>query len=273
MVTGLASRFVEIRDTVGALCVGIDPHEQILAEWGLPQTAAGVRDFGLLSIEACAGEVGIVKPQVAFFERFGSAGFAALEDVILAAHDAGIAVIADAKRGDVGSTVDAYSEAWLGAGSLASEAVTANPYQGLGSLDPMITRAEQSGSVVFVLAATSNPEGVAQQQATLGNTTVANSIARQAAERNHGTAPGTVGLVIGATVSLADFDIDPASLAGTLILAPGFGFQGAVLSDIASIYGDLAPWVIPSVSRSVLAGNPVTMRDRVRIARDEAALS
>ncbi|MFM6981790.1 MAG: orotidine-5'-phosphate decarboxylase [Microbacteriaceae bacterium] len=273
MVTGLASRFVEIRDSLGALCVGIDPHEQILAEWGLPVSAAGVRDFGLLAIDACAGEVGIVKPQVAFFERFGSAGFAALEDVILAAHDAGIAVIADAKRGDVGSTVDAYSRAWLGEGSLQSEAVTANPYQGLGSLSPMIDRAEESGAVVFVLAATSNPEGVAQQQAQLGETSVANSIAQQAVARNAGSVPGPVGLVIGATVSLTDFDIDPASLAGTLILAPGFGYQGAVLRDIAAIYGDLAPWVIPSVSRSVLAGDPITMRDRVRSARDEAALS
>ena len=272
MVAGLASRFTDIRDSLGTLCVGIDPHEQILHEWGLPVTAAGVRDFGLLAVEACAGEVGIVKPQVAFYERYGAAGFAALEDVIRVAHDAGLAVIADAKRGDVGSTVDAYSQAWLGEGPLRSEAVTANPYQGLGSLEPMIARAEESGSVVFVLAATSNPDGIEQQQAQVGATSVANFIAHQAVERNKGRAPGTVGVVLGATISLTDFDIDPAALWGTLVLAPGFGYQGAGLSQIRSIYGELAPWVIPSVSRSVLAGDPVTMRDRVCAARDEAEL-
>lgn len=269
MVEGLSARFLDIRSDFGALCVGIDPHESLLAEWGLPNSAAGVRDFGLLSIEACVEEIGIVKPQVAFFERFGAAGIAALEDVIEAATAAGIAVIADAKRGDVGSTMDAYSAAWLGAGPLQSAAMTANPYQGVGSLEPAISRAESSGATVFVLCATSNPEGMSQQHAEIDGTSLAGYIARAVVDRNRGKVPGPAGLVIGATLDISSFGLDGDSLHGTLILAPGFGFQGAQLSKLHDIYGELAPWVIPSVSRSVLAGDPVLMRDRVRRARDE----
>lgn len=269
MVAGLSARFQEIRSEFGALCVGIDPHESLLEEWGLPNSAAGVRDFGLLSVEACAGEIGIVKPQVAFFERFGAAGIAALEDVIEAANAADIAVIADAKRGDVGSTMDAYSAAWLDAGPLKSAAMTANPYQGVGSLEPAISRAEKAGSTVFVLCATSNPEGIVQQHATVDGSTLSAYIAQAVVDRNRGQVPGPAGLVIGATLDIASFGLDVESLQGTLILAPGFGFQGAQLANVRDIYGDLAPWVIPSVSRSVLAGDPVLMRERVRRARDE----
>ena len=104
-------------DAHGHLCIGIDPHEYLLKEWGLPLSAAGAHEFGLRVLEACAGRVGIVKPQVAFYERFGSVGYRALEDVLTRARAAGLLVIADVKRGDVGSTLEAYGEAWLSPGS------------------------------------------------------------------------------------------------------------------------------------------------------------
>ena len=127
MTVGLGSRFVEIRDSIGPLCVGIDPSPELLALWGLEDSAEGAREMGLAVVEAAAGRVGIVKPQVAFFERFGSHGFAALESVISMAQDAGISVIADAKRGDIGSTMQAYADAWLATGPLAANALTVMP--------------------------------------------------------------------------------------------------------------------------------------------------
>ena len=158
----MSTRFGErVRAAVsshGPLCVGIDPHAALLAAWGLGDDAAGVREFGLRTVEAAAGRAGIVKPQVSFFERFGSAGFAALEDVLSAARAAGLVVIADAKRGDIGSTMDAYAAAWLTPGSsLEADALTVNPFLGVGALGGAFDLADRHGKGLFVLAATSNP--------------------------------------------------------------------------------------------------------------------
>src|SRR5690606_26132854 len=146
--------------TLGSLCVGIDPHESLLTSWNLPADAGGAREFGLRVVEAAAGRVAVVKPQVAFYERYGSAGFAALETVMAAARHAGLIVLADAKRGDIGTTMDAYAQAWLAPGApLEADAVTVSPYLGVGALRSTFERARDAGKGVFVLAATSNPEG------------------------------------------------------------------------------------------------------------------
>ena len=130
------ARLARVVEERGRLCVGIDPHAALLASWGLPDSAAGIREFGLRVVEASAGTAGIVKPQIGFFERHGSAGFAALEEVLAAARAAELLVIADVKRGDVGSSVDAYGQAWLTPGSpFEADAMTAVAYQGVGSLD------------------------------------------------------------------------------------------------------------------------------------------
>jgi len=110
-VTSFGSRLAAAVDARGPLCVGIDPHASLLDAWGLPASAAGVRDFGLRVVDAARTRVGVVKPQVAFFERYGAAGYAALEEVIGTARAAGLVVIADAKRGDIGTTMDGYAEA------------------------------------------------------------------------------------------------------------------------------------------------------------------
>ncbi|MBW8873198.1 MAG: orotidine-5'-phosphate decarboxylase, partial [Leifsonia sp.] len=135
MSEAFGSRLREAFSDSGQLCVGIDPHAGLLKAWGLPDSASGARDFGLRVVEAVTGRAGIVKPQIAFYERHGSAGYAALEDVLAAARAAGLLVIADVKRGDLGSSVDAYGEAWLTPGSpLEADAMTAVAFQGLGSL-------------------------------------------------------------------------------------------------------------------------------------------
>jgi orotidine-5'-phosphate decarboxylase len=255
----------------GRLCVGIDPHASLLDLWGLDDSADGVREFGLRVVDAAAGRAGIVKPQVAFYERHGAAGYVALERVLAEARDAGLIVIADVKRGDIGTSVDAYGEAWLRPGSgLESDAMTISAYQGLGSIESVMRRADAAGKGLFVLSATSNPEAAAIQRAVLQQSsregsTVAGAICSGVAEWNaaHEDAAdrqmGSIGVVLGATVDLAasgiDTSADPAQ--PTLpVLAPGFGHQGADVRDLDAIYGSLAAGVIVSESRSLLGEGP-----------------
>ncbi|GAB3617473.1 orotidine-5'-phosphate decarboxylase [Okibacterium endophyticum] len=255
----------------GRLCVGIDPHTWLLEEWGIADDADGAREFGLRVVDAAADRVGIVKPQVAFFERFGPAGFEALEAVIGAARAAGLLVIADAKRGDVGSTVDAYARAWLSTGApLESDAMTVSAFQGVGSIAAATTLAAANGKGLFVLAATSNPEGVWSQQAIIrtgphAGQTVSRSIVDDVDAVNRelwsGSAFGSAGVVIGATLTLEEFGLDRAVATGSdgpilPVLAPGFGHQGADAENAQQIYGALARGVIVSESRSVLSAGP-----------------
>ena len=258
----------------GHLCLGIDPHSFLLDAWGLPDTPGGVRDFSLRAVEAAAGSVGIVKPQVAFFERHGSAGYAVLEEVLAAAREAGLIVIADAKRGDVGSTVAAYGASWLTPGSpLEADAMTVSAYQGVGSLREVVDLAAAGGKGLFILAATSNPESVQTQTAVrdrgeFSGRTVAASIVAEVHELNTGNL-GSVGVVIGATVDAADYGIDAALLASTPILAPGFGEQGAMLADVRALYGAAAPQVIANVGRGVLRAGPHGVRAELARQSDE----
>ncbi len=254
-------------DTHGPLCVGIDPHVSLLEEWGLDASAAGARAFGLRVVDAAADRVGIVKPQVAFYERYGSAGFAALEDVMAAARAAGLLVIADAKRGDIGTTMDGYAAAWLVPGApLECDAVTLSPYLGADALHGALSTALEHDKGAFVLAATSNPEAAAGQQARIDDEeTVAERVAHDVAARNIG-APGSlgsVGLVVGATVDRRAFGLSDIVLAGTPILAPGFGAQGAEPADLGRLFGYVASQVVASESRSVLSAGPERLAARI----------
>lgn len=258
-MNSFGDRLGAVVGTHGRLCLGIDPHPSLLAQWGLNDDPQGALSLALRTIDVAHGRVGIIKPQVAFFERFGSAGYAVLEEVIRVARDAGLLVIADGKRGDIGSTAEAYGEAWLSPGSpLEADAMTAVAYQGLGSLDPVIELAQQHGKGVFVLTATSNDEGREVQQAVcLSGRTVAGQLAHDVALRNAGAREwGSIGVVIGATRDLAASGIDPVLLQHTPVLGPGFGHQGSHLRDLASVYGVAAESVIPTVSRSVLGAGP-----------------
>ncbi len=245
----------------GPLCVGIDPHQALLASWGLDDSAAGVREFGLRTVDAAAGRIAAVKPQVSFFERFGSAGFAALEDVLAAARAAELVVIADAKRGDIDTTMDAYAAAWFTPGSpLEADALTVNPFLGVGALESTFARAEGSGKGVFVLAATSNPEASAVQRARSTHAqTVSAAIIDEVSSRNaRSTTDGewaSLGFVIGATVDWTDAGIAAFTPAAP-ILGPGFGAQGAGPADLLARFGTHASMVIASESRSILSAGP-----------------
>ncbi len=252
----------------GQLCVGIDPHAHLLAEWGLDASAAGAREFGLRVVEAAAGQVAVVKPQVSFFERYGSAGFVALEAVLAAAREAGLLVIADAKRGDIGSTMDAYAGAWLAQGSpLEADALTVSPFLGVGALDGTFELARRHGKGVFVLAATSNPEALSLQRATHADgETVSADIVREVSERNLRATPdgqwGSLGFVIGGTVEWADAGLRPFAPTAP-ILGPGFGHQGAEPRHLRARFGDQAEAVIASESRSILAAGPDRLAARI----------
>src|ERR1700758_5246126 len=198
-MTGFGARLAEAKARRGPLCLGIDPHPDLLRAWALPITADGVAAFCDICVEAFSG-FAIVKPQVAFFEAYGSAGFAVLERTIAALREHGVLVLADAKRGDIGSTMAAYAAAWAGDSPLAADAVTASPYLGFGSLSPLLDTAAEHGCGVFVLAATSNPEGAQIQQADVGGRTIAQSIVDAVAAVNRSALPakGSVGVVVGA---------------------------------------------------------------------------
>ncbi|MFD4658068.1 orotidine-5'-phosphate decarboxylase [Kitasatospora sp. NPDC058063] len=249
------ARLRQALDTRGQLCVGIDPHASLLAAWGLGDDLAGLETFSRTVVEALADRVAVLKPQAAFFERFGSKGVAVLEKTVEEARAAGALVLMDAKRGDIGSTMAAYAEAFLSPGSpLFSDAVTVSPYLGFGSLRPALDLAREQGCGVFALALTSNPEGAEVQRAVgADGEPVAASVLRQLAAENEGAAPlGSFGAVVGAT--LADAGVELA-INGPL-LAPGIGAQGATMADLPRVFGASVINVVPSVSRDVLKHGP-----------------
>ena len=268
--TPFGSRLHDALRARGQLCAGIDPHAPLLHAWGLEDTAAGLERFALTAVEAIAPLVSVVKPQSAFYERHGSRGIAVLERVIEESRAAGALVLLDVKRGDIGSTSQAYADAYLDPASpLAADAVTASPFLGFGSLTPMIDTARKHGTGVFVLALTSNKEGPEVQHATTDSgRTVAGNVLHQLRSLNEGADPlGSFGAVVGSTIGDTgeSFDIDGP------ILAPGYGAQGGTVADLGRIFGRSAHRVLASSSRELLSPgpDPRALRDGVLRAQDD----
>jgi orotidine-5'-phosphate decarboxylase len=253
----------------GPLCAGIDPHGPLLRAWGYDDDLAGLERFAMTAVDALAPYVAAVKPQSAFFERFGSRGVAVLERVVVAARAAGAQVILDVKRGDIGSTSQAYADAYLDQSSpLAVDAITASPYLGFGSLQPMYDTARQHGAGVIVLALTSNPEGPQVQRATTPGGSVAGVVLAGLAELNRGAAPlGSFGAVVGATIGSTAEDL---AINGPL-LVPGFGAQGGTARDIHRLFAGVLAAVLPSSSREILSAgpDPTALRDAARRTNED----
>jgi orotidine-5'-phosphate decarboxylase len=272
-VTSFGARLAAAVGTHGPLCAGIDPHPALLAEWGLTDDADGLDRFTAACVQALAGQVAVVKPQSAFFERHGSAGIAVLERLLAGFAGSGTLTLLDVKRGDIGSTMDAYADAYLAVGApLGADAVTLSPYLGFGSLEPALSAAADAGRGVFVLARTSNPEGGEVQMASAAGRSVAQAVVDAAAARNAGAEPlGPVGVVIGAT---HDHGLDLSGLNGA-VLAPGVGAQGAGPADIAARFCDLAGVVLPAAARSLLTAgpDPAALRAAAHTLRDQLATS
>jgi orotidine-5'-phosphate decarboxylase len=271
MADTFATRFSMVRSEYGPLAWGFDPSGEILAAWGLGDSPDGLDRFADIVLEAAVGTVGVVKLQSAFYERHGWRGFRTLERSVAEARSAGLLVIVDAKRGDVGSTNDAYAEAFLGTDApLAADALTVHPYLGLAAMKPFITRAHRAGSCLLVVTRSSNPEGRAIQSAVdESGLSVEALLLREIGALNAGLAPdevGPVGAVIGPTHM--DPTLDLAGARG-LFLAPGIGAQGAGPADVAGVFALCPDRVIPSASRSLLRGGP----DRAQLQATAAALA
>jgi orotidine-5'-phosphate decarboxylase len=250
-VVGFGARLAAAMAERGPLCLGIDPHPELLSAWGLTADADGLAAFCEVCVSAYAS-FAVVKPQVAFFESFGAAGYSVLETTIAELRGAGVLVLADAKRGDIGTTMAAYAAAWAGDSPLACDAVTASPYLGFGSLRPLLDTATEHGRGVFVLAATSNPEGASVQRATVDGRTVAQSIVDDVGGENRSSGTGSVGVVVGATLT----DVPDLGSLGGPVLVPGVGAQGGRADTLAGLGGAATGTVLPAVSREVLRAGP-----------------
>lgn len=272
MGTSFGSRLQSTLHHKGHLCVGVDPSAQQLSSWGLPNDSRGIESFSKQVVDACYDVVGIVKFQVAFFEQFGSAGFSVLEKLATYANSAGLLVIADAKRGDIGTTMEGYAKAWLSKESMFyADALTLSPYMGVEALMPAVDLAMLNDKGVFFLCATSNSEArVLQTSLASSGQSAAKQIADLAAKLNS-EALGSVGLVIGAETNFADYGLIEGDLSQTPILAPGYGHQGAKLSDSIKIFGSLAGNLICNVSRSIAGSTAAGLSLRIQEARQELA--
>jgi orotidine-5'-phosphate decarboxylase len=273
MSDAFGARLEAALDSRGSLCVGIDPHAGLLTEWGCSADVVGLARFADTCVTAFADTAAVIKPQSAFFERFGSAGIAVLERTVADCRQSGALVLLDVKRGDIGSTMAAYAEAYLTPDApLAADAITVSPYLGVGALRPAFDLVQRHGVGAFVLAATSNPEGPQIQHAhTAAGVNVAQLVVDEVARLNAGAAPlGSVGVVAGATIEpgIAHFD----RLNGP-ILVPGVGAQGGTAEDVRRVFGGATRHVLPSVSREVLRAGPDlhALRDAVQRLTDEFA--
>ncbi len=254
-MTGYGERLASLMAERGPLCAGIDPHPSLLSAWGLPVDASGLERCARTMVAALGDLVPVFKPQSAFFELHGAAGIAVLERVLADLRDAGALSLLDVKRGDIGSTMDAYAAAYLADGApLAADAITVSPYLGFGSLSGTIELAEASDRGVYVLALTSNPEGRQVQHARAASgRLVAEEIVDAAASANAGKEYGNVGLVVGATIGRTGVDL--SQVHGSL-LSPGIGAQGAGARDLAEVFGDALRYVLPAASRELMAAGP-----------------
>ncbi|WP_181707393.1 orotidine-5'-phosphate decarboxylase [Chthonobacter rhizosphaerae] len=266
-VTAFADRFAKLAAARSPLCVGIDPAPETLKLWDLPYSAEGVRVFGLEMVEALGDRIGVFKPQVAFYERFGWRGLKALEEVVSHIRSADALALADVKRMDIGHTLEAYAAAWLGDDAgLPVDAITLGAYMGSGSLRPVVQRAIAAGAGLFVVVRSSNPDGIVLQNARQeDDRTVADALADDLTAFNAahltGERIGPVGAVVGATLDDADAVLE--RLGTSLILAPGIGAQGATMKDVRLRFGSAASRrTLPTVSRQIGHAGPTRARIR-----------
>ncbi len=285
MTAPFGQRLADAVAARGPLCVGVDPHAGLLERWGLPDSPDGLARFTDAVVGALAGQVALLKPQSAFYERHGARGLAVLEDGVARARAAGALVLLDAKRGDIGSTMDAYADVLRPEHPCAVDALTVNPWLGPGALQPAVDTARLAGGGLFVLARTSNPDAGTLQSARVGERTAAQVVvdavrgwntpgwvvgdplpdlgAVQDLASRWGAATGSFGVVVGATLRELDVDLDGL---GGPVLAPGLGAQGATPADLRRLFGT-GRAVVPTVSRDVLAAGPGATALRAAAAR------
>jgi orotidine-5'-phosphate decarboxylase len=223
--------------------------------------------FSFSMLDAAQDDVGIVKFQVGFFEQFGPEGFSRLSELLADAKSRNFIVIADAKRGDIGSTMSGYATAWLSReAAFACDALTVSPYLGSDSLAETANVALENNRGLFVLAATSNPEAQTLQSAMRDGRTVARSVL-DFAQQYSGAGLGSIGVVVGATVNDVDLGLDFSGSLKIPILVPGFGAQGASLMEARSLLSGYANTAICNVSRLVAGASLDGLSSRISKAK------
>lgn len=255
-----------VRSRKSPVCVGLDPRWQSLPDC----ITAGVdpRDkvavarrtaqFCCEVIDAVAAVAPVVKPQAAFFEQLGAQGMLALEKVIEHAKRSGLLVLLDGKRGDIGTTAEAYADAYLGGDSSSGwgcDALTVNPFLGDDTLEPFVQCAQNRGAGIFVLVKTSNPgSGFLQDRITDGQSIyqiVADAVQSRAVATAGESGYGSVGAVVGATFpeQLAELR---QRMPSAWILIPGYGAQGGTAQDVAHGFDRNGLGAIVNSSRGII---------------------
>ena len=266
-MSSFGQRLLKTFEQKGQLCIGIDPSIDQLRSWGLPISAEGAKSFSFSMLDAIQDNVGIVKFQVGFFEQFGPEGFSHLSELLADAKSRNLVVIADAKRGDIGSTMSGYATAWLSReAAFACDALTVSPYLGSDSLAETANVALENDRGLFVLAATSNPEAQTLQSAMRDGRTVARSVL-EFAEQYSGAGLGSIGVVVGATVNDVDLGLDFSGSLKIPVLVPGFGAQGASLMEARSLLSGYANTAICNVSRLVAGASLDGLSSRISKAK------
>jgi orotidine-5'-phosphate decarboxylase len=278
-MTDFASRLIEGTRKFGPLCVGIDPHPGMIPEMFGGDTPEGVWKWSQAIVEAAAGKVAVVKPQVSLFERHGPEGMAALQAAAKAARAAGLIVLMDAKRGDIGSTAEGYAQAYLSPGApFEGDALTVNPYMGLDTLEPYAKLAKAHGKGVIVLVRTSNPGAADFQSRIMAGAPlyvrVAEALGPLTERLMSPCGWSSLMMVIGATAP-EEARAVRALAPKALFLVPGYGAQGAGAAEACSGLVNGEGGVV-SASRSVnfpkAAANAVD-KASWRQAIDEAILA
>lgn len=249
-LTALTER---IRSGMGPAVVGLDPRLDALPasiEPGAP-AATRIAAFYRATLPVLSRHVPAVKPNIAFFECHGAAGFQAYEDTCAVARELGLVVIGDVKRGDIGSTAEAYADIHL----RLADAVTLQPYLGTDALMPFVTRCRSQGRGLFVLVRTSNPSAAELQDLVCGSERLCETVARSVHRIGEGLPEvagySPVGAVVGATAK-ADIEVLRRLMPRAWLLLPGVGAQGATAADCAAAFDDDGLGGLISQSRGVM---------------------
>ncbi len=272
---GFAQRFAVLRQQRGPFCLGLDPSPALLDAWGLEDSVEGLRHFCFTTFDAAADQLSAIKPQSAYFERFGSKGIAVLENCIAAIRDRSSLALLDVKRGDIGSTNAAYAQAYLDPrGPLNSDAITVHPFLGFHALAPLVEQVKKTQTGLFVVVLSSNPEGKLIQNARVfTDTTVVESLCDAISATNQALCPnalGPIGAVVGVTAEGVSETVE--RLPRSLILAPGLGAQGGDFATIAKRFKKANERVLPISSRGVLSQGPDVkkLREAIRMHRERS---
>ncbi|WP_455482182.1 orotidine-5'-phosphate decarboxylase [Bartonella sp. B35(2025)] len=244
-------KFKKLSAVYSPLCVGLDPTSEALEAWCGYDNLDALEKYCIEYLNILVGKLAIIKPQLAFFERFGAEGFKVLEKVINICRNNNILILLDAKRSDISTTMYGYAQAYFSMKSkLRVDAITVTPFLGFDTLLPLIDEAAKNGAYVFVVTASSNPEGRYLQNALVNNITLYQYLANDIKKINTELYPEVkpCGAVVGATQANLSDDFYE-TLSSALLLSPGIGSQGATMEDLYA--RSVTKNIIPTISRAL----------------------